>query len=118
MAAMVMGDRAHSFPGGSSHGKGQFCREGALRAGTLGSGWGTTVSTVPLVLMPGKKLVSYELCPPSSQETHSTHFLSELSSQMIFFKRKDVLIVACFKKISLQALSHLQSPLFFPTTLK
>lgn len=50
---------------------------------------GSPVSAAPLVLMPEKNLVSYELHPPWPYVTHSTQFLSELPSQRVFFFKKE-----------------------------
>lgn len=92
------GGQGTSCPGRGSRGRGQFSRTGAAeshhpRSLISGSGLqlprdicvGSTVSATPLVLMPEKKLVSYETCPPWPYVTHSTSFLSELPSQIFFF---------------------------------
>lgn len=92
---------------GSSHGKEQFSREGATESRYPGERVGT-VSMVPLVLLTEKKLVAHELCPPWSQETHSIHFLSEPSSQMMSEKGRSYICMFktfCFASLFSSAVS-------------
>lgn len=86
-----------------------------LRAGTLGNGWAQCL-WYHLGPSDGKKLVAHELCPPWSQETHSIHFLSEPSSQMMSEKGRSY--ICMFKTFCFASLFLICSLLFFTTTLK